>query len=265
MTHIAYFKRQAKNLFKDYNTKTAYVDDNGDSCYKYVPRYFDIESILFDYEWDESDLTLMNAQHIIACMLGFYKWTDLLKASEEELELARLLFDNQDKIHIEDWRMYIAGAERDNKTTFDSAFRLEIFKHLFLNGETFENSFKDYRLNRNLDTEVQTKRWVTKNKSKKTKKNNEGTQITSLPLSKENRIEFIKKANSVFKTVMLRMMPCNPRPANKLWNAEDYVDNFLTEEMLPISKTYALSLIDAFMVHHVVELATEADKMVEQS
>lgn len=83
----------------------------------------------------------MNAQHIIACMLGFDNWTDLLKASEEELELARLLFDNQDKIHTEDWRMYIAGAERYNKTTFDPASRLEIFKHVFLNGGTFENSF----------------------------------------------------------------------------------------------------------------------------
>jgi hypothetical protein len=92
----------------------------------------------------------MNAQHLIACMIGFYKWADLLKASEEELELARLLFDNQDKIHIEDWRMYIAGAEDDNNTSFDSASRLEIFKHVFLNGETFENLFKDYHLNRDL-------------------------------------------------------------------------------------------------------------------
>jgi hypothetical protein len=152
MAHIAYFKRQAKNLFKDYKTRTPYIDNiDGNSCYKYAPQYFDIEGILVDYECNEGDFSLMKAQHIIAHMIGFYKWKDLLKASEAELELAKLLFDNQDKIHMEDWRMYIAGAERDNKTTFDSESRLEIFKNVFLNGETFENPFPDYRLTQDLD------------------------------------------------------------------------------------------------------------------
>lgn len=61
------------------------------------------------------------------------------------------------------------------------------------------------------------------------------------------------------------MMPCNPELTRKLWNAEDYVDHFLTEDMLPINRDYAMSLIDAFMVHHVLGLATQADKMAEQS
>lgn len=152
MTHIAYFKRQAKNLFKDYKTRTPYIDNvSGNSCYKYAPQYFDIENILCDYEYNEDDFSLMKAQHLIACMIGFYKWAALLKASEAELELAKLLFDNQDKVHIEDWEMYIAGVERDNKGTFDSESRLEIFKLVFLNGEPFESSFPDYRLNQNLD------------------------------------------------------------------------------------------------------------------
>lgn len=147
MSHIAYFKRQAKNLHKDYKTKTPHTDFlDGSSSWKYAPKYFAIESLLFDYECNENDFSLMKAQHVIARMIGFYKWTELLKASEAELELAKLLFDNQDKVHIEDWRMYIAGVERNNNTTFDPESRLEIFKHVFLGKEGFESSFPDYRL-----------------------------------------------------------------------------------------------------------------------
>lgn len=146
MTHIAYFKRQAKNLFKDYKTRTPEINVDGNFGYKYAAKYFDIESILLDYDYNEDNFSLMKAQHIIASMIGFYKWADLLKASETELELAKLLFDNQDKIGVEDWRIYIAGAERDNQTFFESESRLEIFKNVFLNEGTFENPFSDYRL-----------------------------------------------------------------------------------------------------------------------
>lgn len=76
----------------------------------------------------------MKAQHIIALMAGFNKWSDLLQASEIELELAKLLIDNHDRIHVEDWEMYIAGVERDNNGTFDPESKLEIFKQVFLNG-----------------------------------------------------------------------------------------------------------------------------------
>ena len=61
------------------------------------------------------------------------------------------------------------------------------------------------------------------------------------------------------------MLPRNPEQTRKLWNAEDYVDNMLTKDMLPISRDYALSLIDAFLVHHVLGLATQADEMAKQS
>lgn len=84
--------------------------------------------------------------------------------------------------------------------------------------------------------------------------------ITSLPLSKADRAEFIEVANSVFESVMERIEPNNPELTRELWNATDYVDNMLGQDMLPISKDYAMSLIDAFLVHHVIGLATEADK-----
>lgn len=149
MTPIAYFKLQAKNLFRDYKTKTPYIDDvDGNTYYRYTPKYFDVEGIFLDYAWDEEDFSLMKAQHLISRMLGFRKWTDLLKASEAELELAKLLFDNQDKIHIEDWKMYLAGVEVDNDMTFNADDRLEMFKQVFLNVEGHSSPFPDYRLKR---------------------------------------------------------------------------------------------------------------------
>ncbi len=80
-------------------------------------------------------------------MAGFRKWTDLSKASEVGLKLAKLLFDNQDKINAEEWDMYIAGVERDHKTTYDPESRLEIFQHVFVKVEGHESDFMDYRLN----------------------------------------------------------------------------------------------------------------------
>ena len=50
MTHIEYFKLQAKNLFRDYKTQTSYIDYvDGNSYYKYDPKYFDVDSIFLDY------------------------------------------------------------------------------------------------------------------------------------------------------------------------------------------------------------------------
>ncbi|HAU1234320.1 TPA: hypothetical protein ACMWW0_001971 [Legionella pneumophila] len=133
MTYLEYFKLQSKNLLKDYKTKTSCFDSAiGDYLYQYKPKYFDIEEIIVAYDVDEENFSLMKAQHIIALISGFNKWSDILKASESELELAKLLLDNQDKVDVEDWEMYIAGMERDNNITFDPESRLEIFKQVFV-------------------------------------------------------------------------------------------------------------------------------------
>lgn len=148
MTHIEYFKLQAKKLLKDYKTKTPCFDKTiEDYLYGYNPKYFDIDEVIIAYDVDEDNFSLMKAQHIIAIMVGFNKWSDLLKASEIELELAKLLFDNQDKVYLEDWEMYISGVECDNNTTFDSESRVAIFKQVFLNGD-IKSSFSDYRLDK---------------------------------------------------------------------------------------------------------------------
>jgi hypothetical protein len=148
MLAIDYLKLQAKNLFRDYKTKKPVFDSMiGNYLYEYTPKYFDINGIVSDYDIDEDNFSLMNAQHIIAHMVGFRKWTDLIKATNEEVELAKLLFDNQHKIGIEDWKMYIVRTEYDNKTIFDPEEKLEIFKEVFVKETGHRNPFPDYRLN----------------------------------------------------------------------------------------------------------------------
>ncbi|MFK3968610.1 hypothetical protein ACI2KT_34185 [Ensifer adhaerens] len=86
--------------------------------------------------------------------------------------------------------------------------------------------------------------------------------IASLPLSGDDRAEFIRAANAVFESVIERIEPNHPEMTRNLWDAGDYVDRHLLHEgMLPISQDYALSLIDAFLVHHVIDLAGEADRL----
>jgi hypothetical protein len=89
--------------------------------------------------------------------------------------------------------------------------------------------------------------------------------ISSLPLSEPDRSEFIKAANFVFERIIDRIEPKNPKLTRALWDPASYVDEcLLTPDMLPISRDYALSLIDAFLVHHVVDLAVEADELEDQ-
>lgn len=246
MSPIEYLKLQAKNLFKDYKSNAPYI-----------------EGVLVKYCYGKNDFSLMKAQHVIACMVGFSKWNELLKASSSELELAKLLFANRDKTPpIEHWKKYVSGIEQELGITLDAKSKLELFQHDFevcINGGTCEKPFSDNRLNHALGIKTEN------NKPNKISNQNPDMQITSLPLSKELRAEFIETADSVFESVMWRLLPNNPGITLKLWNAEDYVDNMLTNEMLPISRNYALSLIDAFMVHHVLGLTMQADKMVEQS
>lgn len=148
MNHIEYFKLQAKNLYKDYKTQTSYIDEvDGNSYYRYDPKYYDLESIFLDYDWDEENFSLMKAQHLLSLMVGFDKWTDLLRASDAELELSRLLLDNQDKISLDDWLMYVGMTENSLQMELDSESKLEIFKVSILDSKDHHNPFPDYRLN----------------------------------------------------------------------------------------------------------------------
>lgn len=86
--------------------------------------------------------------------------------------------------------------------------------------------------------------------------------ISALPLTEPDRSEFIEIANVAFERVVDRIEPKNRKLTRALWSPAHYIDHILlTPEMLPISRKYALSLIDAFLVHHVIDLTLEADNI----
>jgi hypothetical protein len=249
MNNIEYFKLQAKNLHKDFKTQKPYFDpSSGDNLYGYTPKFFDADALVSDFGIDEDNFTLMNAQHIIAKLAGFEKWTEMLKASPSAQELAKLLFDNMHKIRNEEWEYYVLGVENENGLILEDEDKLDIFKLVFADVNGHQTDGYDYRLTKN------EKLWD-KNKIIKPKKTKTTLQISTLPLIGADRTEFITIANSVFENVLERVEPEHPHLVRKLWDPENYIDEILLKpDMLPIDRDYALSLIDAFLVHHVIGL-----------
>ena len=134
MDKIEYFKLQAKNLFRDFKTQT--LDEEG--LTRYSPQFFeDIEWLLFDYDVDEDDFCLMKAQHLVAQLAGFKKWGELIHASDEALELGKLLLDKRNDqlpacmVHPlkVDWEMYLRMNELQDLPDRD---KLAIFKAVYL-------------------------------------------------------------------------------------------------------------------------------------
>ncbi len=144
MSNVEFFKQQSKNLLKDYSSR---VFNEEEGYYEYNPRYFrDIDFIIDAFNISEDDsFTLMNAQHIVARLSGFYKWNELIKASEPILEIGKLLLTNREayqekqgiftnmvkSLIVEDWKSY----ESQYLEGFDDDAKLEIFKKVFLNQE----------------------------------------------------------------------------------------------------------------------------------
>ncbi|WP_205945763.1 hypothetical protein [Pedobacter frigiditerrae] len=254
MKPIDFLKLQAKNLHKDYKTQTSYFDKVARrNSYRYSPKYFDVKGIIIDFNIPEDNFSLMNAQHVISKFAGFNKWADMAKASPVELELAKLLFENAHKVSVEEWKDYIAHGEKENNTRFDAETKLEIFTNVWVPAEGIESLHYDYRISTG-------KLKITEKKHPRSYETKESEQITSLPLSAENRKEFIDTARNAFERIIESIEPEHPEQTRELWNPEHYIDKILLrEDMLPISKDYALSLIDAFLVGHVIQLASEAD------
>ena len=151
MSPVDYFKLQAKNLFKDYKTQTSYVDQVDRFTYfTYSPTYFDIDRIFLEYDWDEDNFSLMKAHHLFSLMVGFNKWGDLINAPSAELELAKLIWDNQHKIGLEDWNMYIMRVEAENNVKLGPKERLEIFRLIYVEVDGHQNPFGDYRQQRGI-------------------------------------------------------------------------------------------------------------------
>lgn len=145
MNTIDYFKLQAKNLHRDFKTKTPLVGKTiGGFQYEYSPKYFQIYDIISDFDLDEENFSLMNAQHVIAKIAGFDKWATMIKVSPSELELAKLLFEHQDKIDLISWNFYIADAQSMNEDELDAEVQVEIFKQVVIEDNIFDMEIDSY-------------------------------------------------------------------------------------------------------------------------
>lgn len=254
MKTIEYLKLQAKNLHKDFKTQKPYFDSSlGDNLFEYTPKFFDVGALVADFDIHENHFTLMNAQHIIARLGGFEKWTLLLKANPEALELSKLLFDNMHKISIEEWDMYISGEEDEKGYLFDDEFKLDIFKAVFADVDGHQSYGYDYRLAKGEKTSFENQ------KSKPMEKKNT-VKITTLPLAGKDHKEFIEVANIKFEVTLQSIEHEHPELVRELWNPEQYIEEVIKPDMLPIDRDYALSLVEAFLIHKVIELATEVDE-----
>lgn len=139
MDTIDYFKLQAKNLHRDFKTKTPVLDKTTTAFqFEHTPEYFDIEMVISDFDIDEENFSLMNAQHVIAKIANFDKWAELLKASIAELELAKLLYDHQNKIDSVGWRCYIADIQSMNETELVAEIQVDIFKQVVIEENIFD-------------------------------------------------------------------------------------------------------------------------------
>lgn len=112
MSNLEFFKKQAKNLLKDWQTQTKTVDSDGFITYHYDWKFYDVGDLFFYYEFDDKDeqeIILARAQHLIAKMVGFKKWDELIHAAPAELELAELLLRRfKDSSDIQDWEETLA-------------------------------------------------------------------------------------------------------------------------------------------------------------
>ncbi len=144
MNTIDFFKLQSKNLHRDFKRRKPVSDKlNNAWLYEYEPKYFDVLLVMIDFNLNEEKLTLMKAQHVIAKMTGFEKWTVLIKASETDLKIAKILYENQHIVDLRRWLDYIADAERMNQTIFDSETKLAICEQVFEMGVFDDNVFFD--------------------------------------------------------------------------------------------------------------------------
>ncbi|MDE7291551.1 MAG: hypothetical protein K2N58_05840 [Treponemataceae bacterium] len=112
MSHLDFFRKQAKNFLKDWRTQTKTVESDGFISYSYDWKFYDVGDIFFYYEFsdeDEQEITLARAQHLIAKMAGFKKWNDLIHATETEQTLAELLLRRfKDARDVQDWEEVLA-------------------------------------------------------------------------------------------------------------------------------------------------------------
>lgn len=127
MLSIEYFKRQAKNLLQDQRTRVWNEQEGG---YDYFPRFYDVGKIFLSFGLrDDEKTTLQRAQHLIANIAGFDKWSDLINCDPEELAFRKLVFENQNYLWWKEWTNRYESLLRDLKVdALDIKSQVELYK-----------------------------------------------------------------------------------------------------------------------------------------
>lgn len=73
---------------------------------------------------------------------------------------------------------------------------------------------------------------------------------------------------TAFERVIEGIEPNNEELTRSLWDAGDYIDSWLATDLidkLPMPRDEVAYYVDVFLVHHVIGLATEADREAAES
>lgn len=88
---VDYFKKQAKLLLRDYNLMKENDFDQSKVVFDESQEHFDITNVFAKADKIKGDnLTLMNAQHILAKICDFKNWEDFLHSSKAKQEIGAL-------------------------------------------------------------------------------------------------------------------------------------------------------------------------------
>lgn len=131
MSNLEFFKKQAKNLFKDWNSRKRIERKDGTYYYRYGKSFFDVKDLFKFFGLsmkDEESFCLQKAQHMIAQMVGFKNWNELNKTSDDFLELSELLLRHfKNSSDIIGWHIFF----EDEVNTDDVKEIIKIAKSYF--------------------------------------------------------------------------------------------------------------------------------------
>ncbi len=108
MTHVEYFKNQAKKLHKDWKLR------------KQKLFVFNIRELfrLYNVKVTEEP-TLMKAQHLLACSLGRKSWSELINDTEENLAYTRSVLTEETQLFMKSQKQL--EKMKDSATQEDSS------------------------------------------------------------------------------------------------------------------------------------------------
>ena len=141
MTHLEFFKFQAKNLLHDWKF---YQENDLTPELKAKSKFFGHGLYLCTSLICEKELPLARAQHYVAKLAGYVKWTNLVASTEKELQLARIIYDGIDcSYDLQHWETYKQTSIYESVTT---AKKIQLAKEFFKRHEKDDKSAPEEKL-----------------------------------------------------------------------------------------------------------------------